>query len=98
MKIGPSDSKPNPLAGAAVSGERTSAARKASTPPEASAQVALSTAASLRAAGQADPTFDSAKVERIATAIRDGEFKINAEVIADKLIINAKELLGSKPS
>jgi len=98
MKIGPSDSKPISPSGPAVSGEKTSAARKSGAPPEASAQVALSTAASLNAAGQADPTFDSAKVERIATAIRDGDFKINAEAIADKLIVNAKELLGPRPS
>ena len=43
-----------------------------------------------------DPTFDSAKVDRIAGAIRDGKFKINAEAIADKLIVNAEELLGKK--
>ena len=40
----------------------------------------------------------SAKVERIAQAIRDGKFSINAEVIADKLITNAEELLGRKLS
>jgi negative regulator of flagellin synthesis FlgM len=43
-----------------------------------------------------DATFDGAKVERIAQAIRDGQFTINAEAIADKLIVNAAELLGRK--
>jgi negative regulator of flagellin synthesis FlgM len=41
-----------------------------------------------------DPTFDAAKVERLAQAIRDGKFEVNAEVIADKLITNAQELLA----
>ena len=37
--------------------------------------------------------FDTAKVERIAQAIRDGKFQVNAEAIADRLIANAQELL-----
>ena len=65
---------------------------------EASAQVQLSQEASVIAETAADPTFDAAKVERIAQAIRDGNFKINAEAIADKLIVNAEELLGRKTS
>lgn len=63
-------------------------------PVEASAQVALSsTATSLLAGSPANAEFDSAKVERISQAIEKGEFKINAGVIADKLIANAAELL-----
>jgi negative regulator of flagellin synthesis FlgM len=38
--------------------------------------------------------FDAGKVETIKQAIRDGHFKINSEVVADKLIKSAKELLG----
>ncbi len=94
MKIGPFDNKP-PVAPAAP--ERK--AQAASMPEaEASAQVALSPAASALKGVSSDPTFDTAKVERIAQAIRDGQFKINAEAIADKLIVNAEELLGRKPS
>ena len=65
---------------------------------EPSAQVALSPEASALASGRAEPAFDAAKVERIAQAIRDGKFTVNAEAIADKLIVNAEELLGRKPS
>lgn len=61
--------------------------------PEASAKVALSPAASLLV-NESNADFDAAKVARIAQAIRDGKFQINAEAIADKLIGNAKELLG----
>mgnify|MGYP003478288880 CR=1 FL=1 len=59
---------------------------------EASAKVALSSSAALSGANEA--SFDQAKVERISQAIHDGQFKINAGVIADKLIANAQELLG----
>jgi negative regulator of flagellin synthesis FlgM len=64
---------------------------------DASAKVALSsTAASLRAGGSS-ADFDAEKVARIAQAIANGSFKVNAEVIADKLIANAQELLGRAP-
>ncbi len=52
-----------------------------------------STAASLRTTA-APAELDAAKVERITQSIAEGRFKVNAEVIADKLIANAQELLG----
>ena len=105
MKIGPSDPKPvstSPVASPAK--DRAAVPAAASGVPssvpssEPSAKVQLSTAASLAGVSQADPAFDAAKVDRIAQAIRDGKFQINAEAIADKLIVNAAELLGSKPN
>jgi negative regulator of flagellin synthesis FlgM len=99
MKIG----NLNPAAeSTAITGDR-----KASTPAKstagastapASAQVDLSATASLLAQGGTDPTFDAAKVQRIAQAIKDGNFKVNHEAIADKLIANAQELLGRSGS
>jgi negative regulator of flagellin synthesis FlgM len=76
---------------------KTAAASDASVAGEAgaSAQVQLSAAASsLLGAAPAEADFDAAKVARIAQAIENGSFKVNAEVIADKLIANAQELLG----
>ena len=61
-----------------------------------SATVALSSTASTLSVAGSDPSFDGAKVERIAQAIRDGKFEINADAIADKLIANAQELLGGR--
>lgn len=59
------------------------------------AKVELSpTAASLRT-NAAPAEFDTAKVERITQSIAEGRFKVNAEAIADKLIANAQEVLGS---
>ena len=46
------------------------------------------------AAGQ---PFDAGRVEEIKQAIRDGRFKVNAEVVADRLIESMKELLARKP-
>lgn len=95
MKIGPLDNKP---VAPATSTERKTAAPPASVNTEASAKVQLSPAATVLADLSADPAFDTAKVDRIAQAIRDGKFEVNAEAIADKLIENAAELLGRKPS
>ncbi len=88
MKIGPLD--PNTPA-LPVAGERKAPAAGGSA-AEASAKVQLSSSASLLGGG--DVSFDKAQVERIAQAIRDGKFEVNAEAIADKLIANARELLG----
>ena len=95
MKIGPLDSTP-PVAPAAP--ERKASATATTSTAPASAQVELSPAASALANPAADASFDGAKVERIAQAIRDGKFTVNPEAIADKLIVNAQELLGRKPN
>ena len=39
------------------------------------------------------PTSTAARSRRIALAIREGRFQVNAEAIADRLIANARELL-----
>ena len=41
----------------------------------------------------ASPAFDSAKVEAIKQAIRDGQFTINSGAIADKLLAGVQEFL-----
>ena len=100
MKIGSFDSKPVTAAqpterkGPAANGS----AKTGEPAAEPSAQVAISPAASLLAKVADDPAFDAAKVERIATALREGKYQINAEAIAEKLIVNAEELLGRKIS
>lgn len=100
MKIGSPDPK---AALSQVGPDRKSATPVKAEPgtpvkPEPSAKVQLSASANVLAAAEADPTFDTAKVERIAQAIRDGKFEVNAEAIADKLIQNAQELLARKSS
>jgi negative regulator of flagellin synthesis FlgM len=95
MKIGPLD-KIAPLTPAAESkpgrvGKPTAGSMPAAAEP--SAKVELSpTFANM----PGDGSFDSAKVERIAQAIRDGKFSVNPEKIAEKLIQNAEELLARR--
>lgn len=97
MKIGSFESKPIPPSqGTERTGPSGSVPAKGAEVAAPSAQVALSPAASLLVKAADDPAFDAAKVERIATAIREGTYQINAEAIADKLIVNAEELLGRK--
>ncbi|MEO7151277.1 MAG: flagellar biosynthesis anti-sigma factor FlgM [Burkholderiaceae bacterium] len=98
MKIGhPAD--PTVLAsssaGIAAATEATTAAIPSALPAVAdpSIKVELSNAASLMSAGSV-PEFDAAKVSRIAQAIADGSFKVNPDVIADRLLANAQELLS----
>ncbi|MFT3666482.1 flagellar biosynthesis anti-sigma factor FlgM [Piscinibacter sp.] len=100
MKIGHPADKRNVVANekaaepkaAAETAKQTGVAQAAGG-ADPSAKVELSSAASLLAnPGAAD--FDAEKVQRIAQAIADGSFQIDAEVIADKLIANAHEVLG----
>ena len=100
MKIGnPADKAPPVAPGRTASGETakaTSPATTGSTDP--STTVALSHAAAELLAGESsvNSDFDTEKVSRIAQAISQGKYEINAEVIADKLLSNAKEVLGSR--
>jgi negative regulator of flagellin synthesis FlgM len=93
MKIGTPDNKPVVTPAQAerksVAGDLKPAGKSA----QDSATVALSSTASLLSSASGDGSFDAGKVERIAQAIRDGKFTINADKIADKLIANAGELL-----
>ncbi|HUP05858.1 MAG TPA: flagellar biosynthesis anti-sigma factor FlgM [Caldimonas sp.] len=103
MKIGNPADTPVALAQANGSAATADAAKthgtapgSAASAPDASAKVELSsTAATLLSTG-ASAEFDADKVARISKAIEDGSFKVNPEVIADKLIANAQELLSQK--
>ena len=94
MKIGHLENKPvSPAVGDRKAAVPTAGPAAGAT--EASAKVALSPTVSQLVAGGNEGVFDSEKVQRISDAIRDGKFQINPEAIADKLIVNAQELLGN---
>jgi negative regulator of flagellin synthesis FlgM len=99
MKIGHLDNslKPQKVATPAADA-RTGAAPAGNerAPAEASAKVELSAAASFLAAQGDTGDFDAEKVARIAQAIRDGQFEVNAEAIADKLIAHTRDLLSPR--
>ena len=59
---------------------------------ESSSTVALSSAATSLVGSE--PDFDAGKVERISNAISQGQYTVNPEAIADKLLANAQELLS----
>jgi negative regulator of flagellin synthesis FlgM len=98
MKIGSLENKP--AVGPLPSDRKSPATSATGSSPSAepSATVELSPAASLLSSAEADPAFDTDKVERMAQAIRDGKFEVNADKIADKLIANARELLSKYSS
>lgn len=94
MKIGPLEPKvPVAPAGSDRAAAAPAQAHPATAAHEPSAQVALSPAASSLLVHDGNAEFDAEKVQRIAQAIRDGRYEVNAEAIADKLIANACELL-----
>lgn len=71
----------------------------ATTRTEGSATVKLSGGIdSLKTGLGSDETFDAKRVEELKAAIADGTFKVNADVVADKLISgNLEALSRSKP-
>jgi negative regulator of flagellin synthesis FlgM len=101
MKIGNPADKPTPAAPKAGTPAVTGNAQTAAAVPveaDASAKIELSNTAAALLSGTSTAEFDAEKVARIAQAIQDGSFKIDAEAIADKLIANAQELLSkAKP-
>ena len=92
MKIGPLEPKV-PVAPAGSDRATAAPAQPSATAQEPSAQVALSPAATSLLVHDGNAEFDAEKVQRIAQAIRDGRYEVNAEAIADQLIANAQELL-----
>ena len=77
---------------AAKPGAATAAVAAPAGTPDPSAMGELSSTAAALLSGSTP--FDAEKVARISQAIAEGSFKINPEVIADKLIGNARELLS----
>jgi negative regulator of flagellin synthesis FlgM len=99
MKIGPFENKPAAGVDRPAGAERKAELNnKGGAASSVSAKVELSATAAALSGGVAEGSFDQAKVDRIAQAIRDGNYQINADAIADKLISNAQELLGKAAS
>lgn len=98
MKIGNPADKPGATAPVAPvrnqPAETAKSQEAAQNAADPSAKVELSNAASSLLEGGTSADFDADKVARIAQAISDGKFEINAEKIADRLIANAHEVLG----
>ena len=77
--------------GAAPAGSAAAAAAVAS----AGVPVTLSKAAQgLDNAARVQGDFDAGKVKAVRAAIENGTFKVDAEVVADKLLANSQEFLS----
>ncbi len=70
--------------------------RAAATPAGNQDTVDVSSAGAAISGMNSSADFDSAKVESIRQAIREGRFSVNAEKIADRLIADATALLGPR--
>jgi negative regulator of flagellin synthesis FlgM len=96
MKIGSFENKGQvaPMQNDRKSGNADKAGSAAAGPAaQPSTTVSISSTASMISGMDNDGTFDAEKVARMAQAIRDGKFEVNADAIADKLIANTQELL-----
>lgn len=62
---------------------------------EASTKVNISQSATLMDKDSGDGVVNMDKVREIAQAIRNGQFKVNPEAIADKLISSTSDLMMS---
>jgi len=77
--------------GAAPAGSAAAAAAVAS----AGVPVTLSKAAQgLDNAARVQGDFDAGKVKAVRAAIENGTFKVDAEVVADKMLANSQEFLS----
>ena len=104
MKIGQKPELPGALAQAAPAKQQAKAAAQAAGGLAASASsavaaagvpVTLSSAAKALEQTSRNPgDFDAGKVKAVRSAIENGTFKVDAEVVADKMLANTQELIA----
>jgi negative regulator of flagellin synthesis FlgM len=86
-------------AGTAKPAEKTASSSASNSQAEVSASVSvqLSDVTQTMTKGvarTATDVFNAEKVQAIRTAIENGSFSVNAEAIADKMLSNARDMLG----
>ena len=102
MKIGQKPELPGAIAQSAPAKQAKTAASTAggvvagaASAAAAGVPVTFSTAArALEQTSRNQGDFDAGKVKAVRTAIENGTFKVDAEVIADKMLANTQELLS----
>jgi negative regulator of flagellin synthesis FlgM len=94
---GPQKAASTPAAGSenAAAGALAGAATPAK--PQAGVTLTLSSASQAlsSASGAGSEVFNTQKVEGMKLSIANGSFQVNPEAIADKMLSNAAEMLGS---
>ena len=78
--------------------DKTKGADASSSPAENNVHISPQSSQLQRAESSASSSsvVDTGKVQEIKQAINDGSFRVNPEVVADRLIETVKELLDSK--
>ena len=95
MKIGQKPELPGALAQAAPAKQQAKAAPQAAGGVAASASSAVSSAAkALDQTSRNQGDFDAGKVKAVRSAIENGTFKVDAEVVADKMLANTQEFIA----
>ena len=96
MKIGPSYEKSLLDAGGLKPGKKTTATSSSATTPAADVRLSdlSSRLAQLESQLSSSDPVDTKKVEAVKAAISEGRFKVNPEVVADKLMSSVREMLG----
>lgn len=98
MKIGSSHNPLNPgSAPRLVARNGVAASQSADTPGQDPVSLSeLSRKLTAMESRLNDGVLDSGRVSAIKTAIRNGEFKVNAEAVADRLLQNVQDMLSGK--
>ncbi|UCU98745.1 flagellar biosynthesis anti-sigma factor FlgM [Acidovorax radicis] len=102
MKIGQKPELPGALAQAGLAKQAKSpavaaegAAKDAVAKSAAGVPVTVSMAArALSPSSRTTGDFDASKVKSVRTAIEKGEFSVDAEAVADRMLSNAQEILS----
>jgi negative regulator of flagellin synthesis FlgM len=98
MKINSSTDPVRLDTGSSVKSGKTAATDKQATSADVSISGVATKLNSLETQFSSDSAFDAGKVESVKEAIREGRFTVNAEVVADRLIASAQELIAKKSS
>ncbi len=100
MKIGSHSDLPPSVTQAATAGAQKAAQGAAENAKTSGASVGVSVSVSTLARSMEKPEvntsadIDTAKVNAVKTAIKNGTFKVNPEAIADKLLSSSQEMLS----
>lgn len=94
---GPQKAPSAPAAGGENAAAGAVAGAAAAVKPQAGVTVTLSSAsqAMSSANGTGGEVFNAQKVEAMKLSIANGNFQVNPEAIADKMLSNAAEMLGN---